>query len=112
MNLILFSVCVTIFCGMVPLVASAPPNGTPAAVIVKPENITGTLTIVDPDQRVIYVKSADGIVYDFRIVESTKIAADGAKISFEDLSAQIGKSIEVVFRPLKIGNVAQSVDLK
>jgi len=110
MNIILFSVCLAIFCGMVPMLANEPAPKT--TVVVKSETITGTLTIVDPAEKMIYLKSAEGIVYDFKIIETTKITAADAKLKFDDLSAQIGKQLEVVFRPLTIGNVAQSVEIK
>lgn len=78
----------------------------------KQETISGTLTIVSAENKVIYVKSAEGITYDFQIGPATKITAADQKLKLSDLTGDVGKSIEVVFRPLKTGNTAITVELK
>lgn len=81
-------------------------------IAVTAETIQGTLSIVDRDAGVIYVKSGEGITYDFRILPGTKISQGGRKLKIDDLNEQIGKNVEVVFRPLHTGNMANSVELK
>lgn len=87
-------------------------NPVNAAVWGKSETLSGTLTIVAAADQTIYVKSADGISYDFHIGPATKIMQGDTKLKLDDLTGDIGKSIEVVFRPLKTGNAAVSVELK
>jgi len=95
---------------------AAPPSSAkdPASlrIPVKQETIRGTLTIVDPAAKVIFVKSGEGITYDFKIDAATKIASGEKKLGFDELATEIGKEIEVVFRPLKVGNVASSVEIQ
>ncbi len=107
MNRFVLTLGLAILCAAIPLSAKNP------TVAVKAETISGTLTIVSAEDNVIYVKTDAGITYDFRIEPSTKITASEGKIGFETLSSQIGRSVEVVFRPLKkAGNIAVTVDIK
>jgi len=107
MNRLVLALGVAILCAAIPLSAK---NST---VAVKAETISGTLTIVSAEDNVIFVKTDAGITYDFRIEPATKITTSEGKIAFETLSSQIGRSVEVVFRPLKkAGNIAVTVDIK
>lgn len=78
-------------------------------VTIKAETISGTLFIVNPEEKVIYLKSADGITYDFHITEATVLDVGGQKVKFEELTGRIGSPVEVTFRPLSIGNMASKV---
>lgn len=106
MKKILLAIVVVMFLGALALSAKNP------AVTVKPETISGVLTIVTPADKVIFVKADNGITYDFRVGPATKIVAGDAKLKFDDLTDKAGKQVEVVFRPLKTGNAALSIDIK
>jgi len=82
-------------------------------VTAKQETISGTLTIVSKDEGLIFVKSSEGITYDFKISGTTKIVAGGRKLMFDQLAPEVGKQVEVTFVPLKTaGNKALTVELK
>ena len=83
-----------------------------ASVLPKVETISGTLTIVNSDEKTIYVTTGEKMTYDFKISPATKIAAGDRQLKFADLAGQIGKQIEVVFRPLRTGNAAIAVEFK
>ncbi len=80
--------------------------------VVKPETISGTLTIVNAEDKLIFVKAENEITYDFRIGPQTKISAGEKTLKFDQLADQVGKGVEVVFRPLKTGNAASTVAIK
>ncbi len=78
-------------------------------VVINAETLSGTLLIANPAEQVIYLKTTDGITYDFRITPATVISVGGEKAKFEALTGKIGSSIEVTFKPLPVGNVASKV---
>jgi hypothetical protein len=106
MKTIVMALVLAILCAALPVSAKNP------AITVKPETISGTLTIVNVEEKTIFVKAENGITYDFKIGPATKVAAGDTKLKMEDLTGQIGKSIEVVFRPLKTGNAASTIEIK
>jgi hypothetical protein len=106
MRRIALALGLAIFCITLSAIAKNP------AAAVKPETISGTLTIVGAEDKLIFVKAENGITYDFRIGPATKITAGEEKLKFDSLTEQVGKRVEVVFRPLKTGNAALTVDIK
>lgn len=82
-------------------------------VAAKQETISGTLTIVSSDEGLIFVKSSEGITYDFKISSATKIVAGDRKLKFDELAPEVGKQVEVTFLPLRgAGNKALTVNFK
>ncbi len=78
-------------------------------VPIKAETLSGTLFIVNTEEQVVYLKSADGITYDFHITPATVISVGGEKANIGTLSGKIGSPLEVTFRPLSTGNMASKI---
>lgn len=110
MKRLVLALAVVTLWGALPVNAKTPV--TNPTVVGKPETIGGILTIVSGEDKLIFVKAENGISYDFRIGPATKISAGDRSLKFEDLTGQIGKPIEVVFRPLKTGNAALTIEIK
>lgn len=81
-------------------------------VAPKMETIQGTLNIVSDDQKVIFVRSADGVIYDFRISADTKVEQAGHPISASEIASLAGKQVSITFRALKTGNAALRVEFQ
>jgi hypothetical protein len=78
-------------------------------VTIKAETLSGTLFIVNHEDKVIYLKTADGIAYNFHVTGATVVTIGGQTAGFEDLTGKIGSPIEVTFRPLSKGNLASKI---
>jgi hypothetical protein len=85
----------------------------PKAPAVKAETISGTLSIVVVDKKLVVVTSSTGIPYNFNVTGGTKIKVSGAKAKLADLSGATGKSATVKFLPEKhAGNIAESIEVQ
>ncbi len=78
----------------------------------KLETIQGALNIVSEDQKVIFVRAADGVIYDFRISADTKVEQTGRPIPASEISNLAGKQVTITFRALKSGNAALRVEFQ
>lgn len=78
----------------------------------KSESIQGTLNIVSENQKMIFVRTAEGVIYDFRLSPETKIEQAGRPIALDAVSALTGKSVTVTFHASKSGNAALLVDFQ
>ena len=110
MKRLVFAFGLAMFLIVAPLHSIADTRG--AITAPKVENITGTLIIAGEEQRMIYVKSSDGAVYDFHVNVATKISRGDRQITFTELTTSVGKQLEVVFRPFKAGNAALSIEVR
>lgn len=81
-------------------------------VIPKVETIHGTLNIVGEEHKLIFLRTTEGVIYDFRITPETKLAQAGRPISFHDVSNLVGKELDVTFRATKTGNTALKVEFQ
>ncbi len=85
----------------------------PRPAAVKAETISGTITTVAADQKVMVVTNASGIPFNFKITGATRIKIGGQKAKLADLAGQTGKSASVKFLPQKkAGNLAQTIEVQ
>jgi hypothetical protein len=85
----------------------------PQAPAVKPETLSGTLTMVAADKKLVVVTGSGGVPYNFNVTGATKIKLSGAKAKLADLSGATGRSATVKFLPEKhAGNIAQSIEVQ
>jgi len=76
-----------------------------------PETLSGKIIMVDPAEKLVVVKAADGIPFDLRVTPSTRITAAGQKLSFKELSPDVKKDVSVRFIPERAGDVARSIQV-
>lgn len=82
-----------------------------AAKAPKAETISGTLSMVVADKKLVVLTGAQGVTYNFKVTGATRITVGGQKAKFDELAAQTKKSASVKFLPLRSGNVAQSIEV-
>jgi hypothetical protein len=103
---------------------AAPDQSTPAAAdsTAKPkhhsmamaasETVSGTLSTVDADKKLVVVSSSSGVPYDFTVSGGTKITVGGTKAKLADLSGATSKQATVTFvAEKKKGNMARSIEV-
>lgn len=97
-------------------------SAAPAASTAKPkhhamaaaasETLSGTLSAVDADKKVVVVNASNGVPYDFTASGATKITVGGSKAKLADLSGNTGKQATVTFMAeKKKGNIARSIEV-
>lgn len=76
------------------------------------ETLSGTLTAVDADKKLVVVNSSSGIPYDFMVSGATQIKVGGTKAKLADLSGATSKQATVTFMAeKKKGNIARSIEV-
>jgi hypothetical protein len=104
-------VAVTLVGGAAAAQEAAPEKAEAAKPAVKAETMTGTLSMVVAEKKVVVLTGSSGIPYNFKVTSSTRIKIDGKKAKFDELSGQTKKSATVKFLPLHAGNMAQSIEV-
>lgn len=83
---------------------------TEKAPAVKAETISGTISMVKAEQKLVVVTS-NNIPYTFQVTGGTRIIIGGKRSKLADLEGQSGKSASVTFLPLHSGNRAQKIEV-
>lgn len=77
----------------------------------RPETLNGTISMVEPGGKTLFVMGSGEVSYKFVVNEKTRIEVDGAKTSIENLGNQANKQVTVTFVARPSGNVAQSISV-
>lgn len=75
-----------------------------------PETLSGKITMVDPNQKLIVVQS-DGVPFDMMITPRTRIEANGNRIGWNSLKNDQNQSVTLRFVPEARGDVARTVKI-
>lgn len=76
------------------------------------ETVSGTLTMVDADKKLVVVSGSSGVPYDFMVTGATRIKVGANKAKLADLSSDTNKQATVMFMAeKKRGNVAKSIEV-
>ena len=92
-----------------PAPAKAIPSQQPLGA---PETLSGTILAVDVEHKLVVVKAADGVTFNFLLTPSTRVTSGGQPIAIPDLATKDSKTVTIKFVPMRHGNVAKSVDVK
>lgn len=107
----LLVVLVLAFFGATLAVAQEAAPAQKAAPAVKAETISGTISMVVAEKKLVVLTGSGGVSYNFKVTGATRIKVAGNKAKFAELAVQINKSATVKFLPLRSGNVAQSIEV-
>ena len=77
----------------------------------KPETLSGTISSVKSDEKLVVVTSSAGVPYDFKVTGATKIKVGDQKGKLDDLSGATNKQVSVAYLPTRTGNVARSIEV-
>lgn len=75
----------------------------------KPETLSGTITVIQPGKKSVYVTASDGVSFHFRVTPKTKIRINGTRSSMADLAEQAHNQATVTFVAWPKGDVAKSI---
>ncbi|HEY6291434.1 MAG TPA: hypothetical protein VI455_07735 [Terriglobia bacterium] len=90
--------------------SEAKPAKSASMGAAKAETLSGTISSVDAEKKLVVVSGPNGVPYNFAVSNGTKITVGGSKAKLSDL--QTGKQASVSFVPeKKRGNLAKSIEV-
>ncbi|SRR5579875_2069593 len=76
------------------------------------QSVSGSLSMVDADKKVVVVTDSNGVPFDFKVTKGTHIEVNGKKSTLSDLAQQTNKQASVKYRDgLERGLLAQSIQV-
>jgi len=107
----LLAVFVLAFFGATLAVAQEAAPAEKAAPAVKAETISGTISMVLVEKKLVVLTGSGGVPYNFKVTAGTRIKVAGKKVKFAELAEQTNKPATIKFLPLRSGNAAQSIEV-
>ncbi|MFZ0956913.1 MAG: hypothetical protein WAN60_11270 [Candidatus Sulfotelmatobacter sp.] len=80
-------------------------------VLASAEDLSGTITMVGPNDKEITVVGSNGIPYDFKLTNKTLLELSNSKIPMNELASESQKQATIHFVPRSDGNLAQSIQI-
>jgi hypothetical protein len=77
-----------------------------------PEFLSGKITNVDPDRKMVVVQTPDGIPFDMYVTNKTRIQSGDQSVALKDLAGDMNQSVSVKFVPERRGDVAESIRIE
>lgn len=74
-----------------------------------PETLYGTITMVDPGQKLVVVEGPNKALFDMVVTRRTSISSGSQELNIEDLSQYQNKPVSIMFVPERRGDVAESI---
>jgi hypothetical protein len=84
-------------------------------VLASAENLSGTITVVDPTDKEVTLVGSNGVPYDFKLTKKTQVELSDKKIGVNELAGELAgeshKRATVHFVPRSDGNLAESIQI-
>jgi hypothetical protein len=96
-----------------PVTATVPDAPTRPAMRAAwpPETISGLIALVDPVEKLLVIRTSDGIPYDMLLTPQTRIRSGDQMLSLQDLAGKTNQTVSVKFVPERRGDIAREIDL-
>jgi hypothetical protein len=95
-----------------PATAAKAQQTTAIRTIWPPETLSGKITLVDPDRKLVVVQTADGVPYDIDITAKTLIKSGDQSVDLKDLARDMNQAVSVTFVPERRGDVARTIRIQ
>jgi hypothetical protein len=76
-----------------------------------PENLSGTILMVDPAQKLLVVQTSSGIPFDMVVTPRTRIKSGSQAMTLQQLSGDTNKGVSVRFVPERRGDIARTIQI-
>lgn len=77
----------------------------------RPETLSGTISMVEPGTKAVFVTGAENVSYKFLVTNKTKIEVDGTASSIGALASQTNQQVIITFVARPNGNMAHSISV-
>jgi hypothetical protein len=75
------------------------------------EDLSGTITSVDPSDKEVTVTGSNGVPYDFDLTHSTRVELSNKPIATTELASESHRQATIHFVPTSQGNMARSIQI-
>lgn len=75
------------------------------------ETISGTISMVFPDKKLLVVTTAKGVPLNFVVGPGTRIRSGEQRLKLNDLTGRVNQKVSVTFVPTRRGNLARTVEV-
>jgi hypothetical protein len=75
------------------------------------ETLSGKIVMVVPNQKLVVVKTHDGIPFDIDVTSHTRIKSGDRSMALKDLTQDLNKQVSVTFVPERHGDIARSIQV-
>lgn len=75
------------------------------------ENLSGTISMVDPALRLVVVQDSNGVPYDIVVDRHTHIKSANGMLTLNDLKSDLNRSVTLKFVPESRGDVAEAINV-
>jgi len=80
-------------------------------VLASAEDLSGTITVIDPTDKEITLVGSNGVPYDFELTQKTRVELANKKIGMNELASENHKQATIHFVPRSDGNLAESIQI-
>jgi hypothetical protein len=80
-------------------------------VLASAEDLSGTITVVDPSDKEVTLVGSNGVPYDFDLTRKTRVELSDKKIGANQLATETHKQATVHFVPTSHGNLADDIQI-
>jgi hypothetical protein len=80
-------------------------------VLASAEDLSGTITMVDPNDQEVTLLGSNGIPYDFKLTGKTLVELSNNKIGINQLASESNQPATIHFVPRSDGNLAKSIQI-
>ena len=92
-----------------PATAASKAKTSPMRKAWPSETLSGKITAVAADRKVVVVTAPDGIPFDMLVTPKTRIRSGTQAINFKDLTEYQSKNVSIKFVPERRGDIAKSI---
>ena len=106
------SILATAACALwlaIPMSAASKHMTTATPSAWAPETLNGTITMVDPQQKLVVVQAPGQVPFDLVVTARTRIRSGNQAISLQELTQDTNKTVSVQYTPERSGDVAKSI---
>jgi len=108
-KLTISALCGAVFAVLLAIPAVAAAKASAIRKSWPPETMSGKIATVEPDRKLLVIKSPDGVPFDMVITPKTRIKSGNQTLALKDLMQYPSKDVSVKFVPERRGDVAQSI---
>jgi hypothetical protein len=80
-------------------------------VLASAEDLSGSISAVDPSDKEVTVVGSNGVPYDFKLTKKTEIELSNKRIGVNELAGESHKQATVHFVPRSDGNLVESIQI-
>jgi len=74
-----------------------------------PETLTGKITMVEPNAKLVVITAQDGVPFDLLVTPGTRISSAGEHLNIKELQSYQNKNVSLKFVPESRGDVAETI---